>query len=109
MTEMEWLNLSWRSNEDPFVYLRYDEIRDRLRSPHVGIYRGFKIAHEGRLMMVIDPAKLVNQLVHQMRTWETQNHHSGTPTVAKINKLGREIEGLANTFDLSIQQGGFYN
>jgi len=59
-------------------------------------------------MLVINPEKLINQLEHQRRTWETQNHRTGTPTLAKINKLGREIKALARTFGLRVQAGGYY-
>jgi len=59
-------------------------------------------------MLVINPEKIVNQLEHQRRNWETQRQKTGTPTLAKIHKLGREIEGLANTFGLKVQSGGYY-
>jgi len=60
-------------------------------------------------MMVIDPVKLVNELEHQRRTWETQFRETrSTPQIQKIRDLEDHIKGLAKVFGLRVQQGGYY-
>ncbi len=62
-------------------------------------------------MMVVNAVKIVNQLEHQRRTWETEAHRSGRHLDGqspRVKRLGRQIAGLASTFGLKVQSGGYY-
>ena len=62
-------------------------------------------------MMVINAVKIVNQLEHQRRTWETEAHRSGSHLDGqspKVKRLGRQIEALARTFALKPDGGGYW-
>ena len=60
------------------------------------------------MTLVINPVKIVNQLEHQRRTWETHHHRAGVPSLAKVKRLGREIVALASIFGLKPDGGGYW-